>query len=135
MHERDYNKQNTPAHTTPGSKTRYCFFSSASSGRSKPGCRLLSLLLIDVLLLLAIPIAHFSLLLVLTLKKAVTQYPILHQFDPQRRIVLCTNAIAFAIGGVLWQRYGEDPLPMTYGSRRLKNMNSTIRFKSLDTLP
>ena len=42
-----------------------------------------------------------------TLKKAITQYPILRQFDPQRRIFLCTDASAFAIGGVLWQRYGD----------------------------
>jgi hypothetical protein len=41
-----------------------------------------------------------------TLKKAITKYPILRQFDPQRSIFLCTDAIAFAIGGVLWQRYG-----------------------------
>ena len=52
-----------------------------------------------------------------TLKEAITQYPILRQFDPQRRIFLCTDASAFAIGGVLWQRYGEDPLPVAYVSR------------------
>ena len=58
-----------------------------------------------------------------TLKKAITKYPILRQFDPQRRIFLCTDASAFAIGGVLWQRYGEDPLfrslrqPKTYEAR------------------
>ena len=54
-----------------------------------------------------------------TLNTAITKHPILRQFDPQRRIFLCIDAVAFAKGEVLWQQYGEDPLPVAYVSRRL----------------
>ena len=69
-----------------------------------------------------------------TLKKAITQYPILRQFDPQRRIFLCTDASAFAIGGVLWQRYGEDPLPVAYVSRRLNKHELNYSVQELECL-
>ena len=69
-----------------------------------------------------------------TLKKAITKYPILRQFDPQRRIFLCTDASAFAIGGVLWQRYGEDPLPVAYVSRRLTKHELNYSVQELECL-
>ena len=69
-----------------------------------------------------------------TLKKAITKYPILRQFDPQRRIFLCTDASAFAIGGVLWQRYGEDPLPVAYVSRRLSKHELNYSVQELECL-
>ena len=69
-----------------------------------------------------------------TLKKAITKYPILRQFDPQRRIFICTDASAFAIGGVLWQRYGEDPLPVAYVSRRLTKHELNYSVQELECL-
>ena len=69
-----------------------------------------------------------------TLKKAITRYPILRQFDPQRRIFLCTDASAFAIGGVLWQRYGENPLPVAYVSRRLTKHELNYSVQELECL-
>jgi hypothetical protein len=68
------------------------------------------------------------------LKEAITKYPILRQFDPQRRIFLCTDASAFAIGGVLWQRYGEDPLPVAYVSRRLNKHELNYSVQELECL-
>jgi hypothetical protein len=78
--------------------------------------------------------SHTSTEAVETLKKAITQYPILRQFDPRRRIFLCTDASAFAIGGVIWQRYGENPLPVAYVSRRLNKHELNYSVQELECL-
>jgi hypothetical protein len=43
------------------------------------------------------------------LKMAITRYPVLRQFDPMRRIYICTDASGIEVGGVLFQYYGERP--------------------------
>ena len=37
-------------------------------------------------------------------------------------------------GGVLWQRYGEDPLPVAYVSRRLNEHELNYAVQELDSL-
>ena len=43
--------------------------------------------------------------------------------------------LAFSLsGGVLWQRYGEDPLPVAYVSRRLNEHELNYAVQELESL-
>ena len=48
---------------------------------------------------------------VLKLKRAITQYPVLRQFDQTKPIYVVTDASDYAIGGCLFQYHGEPPAP------------------------
>ena len=58
---------------------------------------------------------------VLALKRAITQYPVLRQFDQTKPIYVVTDASDYAIGGCLFQYHGEPPAPcaVQYISRQM----------------
>ena len=45
------------------------------------------------------------------LKRAITEYPVLRQFDQTKPIYAVTDASNYAIGGCLFQYHGEPPAP------------------------
>ena len=56
---------------------------------------------------------------VLALKKAITRYPVLRQFDPSKQIYVVTDASDYAIGGCLFQYHDGKPCAVQYISRQL----------------
>ena len=67
------------------------------------------------------------------LKRAITEYPVLRQFDQTRPIYVVTDASNYAIGGCLFQYHGEPPSPcaVQYISRAMipAELNYDVREK------
>jgi len=68
------------------------------------------------------------------LKMAITRYPVLRQFDPLRRIYICTDASGIAVGGVLFQYYGDRPCAIAYCSRRLNDAEKNYSVQEQECL-
>ena len=68
------------------------------------------------------------------LKMAITKYPVLRQFDPMRRIYICTDASGIAVGGVLFQYYGDRPCAIAYCSRRLNDAEKNYSVQEQECL-
>ena len=68
------------------------------------------------------------------LKMAITRYPVLRQFDPMRRIYICTDASGIAVGGVLFQYYGDRPCAIAYCSRRLNDAEKNYSVQEQECL-
>ena len=66
------------------------------------------------------------------LRKAFTEAPILHHFEPDRYIWIKTDAFGYAIGGVLSQRTPETGQwnPVTYFSRKM--IPAETRYETQD---
>ena len=67
------------------------------------------------------------------LKRAITEYPVLRQFDQTKPIYVVTDASNYAIGGCLFQYHGEPPAPcaVQYISRAMipAELNYDVREK------
>ena len=56
---------------------------------------------------------------VLELKRAITRYPVLRQFDQTKQIYVVTDASDYAIGGCLFQYHDGKPCAVQYLSRQM----------------
>ena len=56
---------------------------------------------------------------VLALKRAITRYPVLRQFDQTKQIFVVTDASDYAIGGCLYQHHDGKPCAVQYISRQM----------------
>ena len=56
---------------------------------------------------------------VTTLKRAITRYPVLRQFDQNKQIFVVTDASDYAIGGCLYQHHEGKPCAIQYISRQM----------------
>jgi hypothetical protein len=68
------------------------------------------------------------------IKDGITRYAVLRQFDPMRRIYICTDASGIAVGGVLFQYYGDRPCAIAYCSQRLNDTKKNYSVQEQECL-
>eukprot|EP01050_Picozoa_sp_SAG11_P016809 SAG11_NODE_2338_length_3500_cov_2.903558_1_plen_137_part_00 len=68
------------------------------------------------------------------LKKALTTYPVLRQYDMRKPLFLVTDASDHAVGSCLYQYEGTDPVAIAYASKTMTSAERNYSVQEKEAL-